>query len=104
MEDKPDYSSSPPPKVSSVNANKVSSISVENSTPSSIHLTDELKTAITSSKDLNILLCNNDECLKSKIVTILDAPDPEAALRKALVEDPEGVGKVATIIYSLIDQ
>lgn len=42
--------------------------------------------------------------IQHTITRILESEDPEAALGAELAEDPKGLGRVAELVYSIIDK
>ena len=61
-----------------------------------------LQQQVLSSSQVATLL--GDPRMQAKIGGILEAQDPERALREAIQNDPDGVGRIACIIYGFIDQ
>lgn len=56
---------------------------------------------ILASEELREML--REDAVKAKIRAILVSADPLNSLRAAMLDDPEGIGRVASIIYRIMD-
>lgn len=102
VEDALSSSPSPSPSSAKVFAANPGFDRTEVSIPSVALPTDQLEREIATSSELAVLL--QDKEMQARLVAILDAPDPVATLQQALQDDPDGIGKVANVIYRIMDK
>ena len=98
----PSLSSSSSPSSAKVFAADPNLDRTETFVPSTTLPTDQLEREIVTSPELAVLL--RDKGMQARLMAILDAPDPVATLQQALQDDPDGIGKVANVIYRIMDK